>query len=181
MPEMLAAVPARDGEAMAWRAASVDDAATVHALYLTTPGYFDMISIPIPTVAEVAVELRAAAGDERRRVELLLVDAPGASDDLIRDPNGGASVIGVLDYKLAYPEADDATVNLVLVHGSVQGRGYGAAAVRGLEGRLRGRVRRLLAAVYGRNPAACGFWEHLGYRFALDARPLLDWYAKEIG
>jgi hypothetical protein len=34
--------------------------------------------------------------------------------------------------------------------------------------------------VYGRNPGACGFWEHQGYRFAIDAGPVLDWYAKEI-
>lgn len=181
MPNTPEALPANSLEGMAWRSASVEDAAIVHALYLTTPGYFDMISIPIPTVAEVGIELGAAGEDERRRVELLLADLPAESAGLIRDPVGGACVVGVLDYKLDYPEPHDATVNLVLIHGAVQGRGFGAAAVGDLERRLRGRVRRLLAAVYGRNPVACGFWEHLGYRFAIDARPLLDWYAKEIG
>jgi GNAT superfamily N-acetyltransferase len=161
------------------RAVTPDDAALIHAVYLTTPGYFDMISIPVPSADEVAVELRAAADDERRHVELLLT-LPSEAPESLRDPSSGDAVVGILDYKVDYPDAGDATVNLVLIHGALQGRGYGAAAVRSVEARLRGRVGRLLAAVYGRNPVACRFWERQGYRFAIDARPLLDWYAKEI-
>jgi ribosomal protein S18 acetylase RimI-like enzyme len=86
----------------------------------------------------------------------------------------------VLDYKLDYPEPGDATVNLLLIHSGCQRLGWGTWVVRHLEERLRGRCRRVLAAVYGRNPAACGFWERQGYRFAIDAKPVLDWYAKEL-
>ena len=44
----------------------------------------------------------------------------------------------------------------------------------------RRQVRRLLAGIYGENPGAVRFWERLGYHFAVDARPVLAWYAKEL-
>jgi hypothetical protein len=49
-----------------------------------------------------------------------------------------------------------------------------------LEQRLRGQVRRVLASIYGQNPRAERFWGSLGYHFAIDAKPVLDWYAKEL-
>jgi len=41
-------------------------------------------------------------------------------------------------------------------------------------------VRRVLASIYGQNPGARRFWEALGYAFAIDAKPVLDWYAKQL-
>lgn len=162
------------------RPVAVRDAGLVHAVYHSTPSYFDTISIPLPTSAEVRTEILAARGDDRRHIELILGDPAWRAPGLIRDPQTGRPLAGVLDYKVAYPEPADATVNLLLVHAAVQGRGLGALVVADLERRLAGTTRRVLAAVYGRNPSACGFWEHLGYRFAIDARPVLDWYAKEL-
>lgn len=156
------------------------DAGLVHALYLATPSYFEMIAIPLPTAAEVRTELHAALADERRHVELVLGPRDTQAAGVVRDPRSGRPVAGVLDYKCDYPEEGDATINLVLIHGAMQARGLGGAVVADLERRLHGRARRVLAAVYGRNPVACGFWEHQGYRFAIDARPVLDWYAKEL-
>lgn len=164
------------------RTAGADDAPLVHALYLATPQYFDVISIPVPTLAEVRTDLATAARDERRHMELVLSserhDLP--DDAAIRDPATGGWVVGYLDYKTDYPERGDATVNLLLVHGSLQDRGIGRSVVRDLEGRLRPSARRVLASIYGRNPAARRFWEGLGYTFAIDARPILDWYAKTL-
>lgn len=155
----------------------------VHALYLETPGYFDIISIPVPTLAEVETELQTAARDSRRQVELVF--APPAlevSDWHLRDPHNGRPVVGYLDYKLDYPEVGDATVNLLLVHGGLQSKGVGATCATDLESRLRSRggVRRVLASIYGQNPRAERFWKSLGYSFAIDAKPILDWYAKEL-
>ena len=162
------------------RPVDVLDAGLVHALYLATPSYFEMIAIPVPTSSEVRTEVLAAREDPRRHIELLLGDPDWYVPGLVRDGQTGRPVAGVLDYKLDYPEAGDATVNLLLVHGALQRRGVGASVVADLERRLGGRTRRILAAVYGRNPSACGFWEHQGYRFAIDAGPVLDWYAKEL-
>ena len=162
------------------RPVEVDDAGLVHALYLATPSYFDMISIPVPTSAEVRTEIAAAQGDDRRHVELMLGVPDMAGPGVGRDPDSGRPIVGYLDYKLDYPEAGDATVNLLLVHAALQARGLGAWAVGDLERRLPARSRRVLASIFGRDPAARRFWENLGYRFAIDAGPVLEWYAKEL-
>jgi GNAT superfamily N-acetyltransferase len=185
MPEMHAlsalAVPsASAADDALTRAVFESDADLLHAVYLATPGYFDMIAIPVPTAAEVRVELAAAAQDPRRHIELVLAPASWAHPEVPTDPHTQRPVAGVLDVKTEYPEAGDATVNLLLIHQAYQRKGIGAEVVRGLEQRLHGRARRVLAAVYGRNPSACGFWERQGYRFAIDAKPVLEWYAKEL-
>ena len=161
----------------------MQDARLVHALYLGTPAYFDIISIPVPTLAEVETDLQTATRDPRRYVELVFAPPDMQLGDWpVVDPLSGSKVVGYLDYKLDYPESGDATVNLLLVHGDLQSRGVGRECVTDLESRLRatGDVRRVLASIYGRNPRAQKFWQSLGYRFAIDARPILDWYAKEL-
>ena len=166
------------------RPATVEDAALVHALYLATPAYFDIISIPIPTLDEVRTDLDTAARDPRRHTELILLPSDAPASDLATDepidPVTGRRIAGYLDYKLRYPERDDATVNLLLVHGGLQSRGVGRRCVTDLEQRLRGRAGRVLASIYGQNPRAKRFWQSLGYHFAIDAKPILDWYAKEL-
>ncbi|MEX2536749.1 MAG: GNAT family N-acetyltransferase [Trueperaceae bacterium] len=168
---------------VATRVADIKDAPLVHAIYLDTPGYFDIISIPVPTLAEVETDLLTAARDARRQVELVF--APAALDLSgwkLLDPTTGRPVVAYLDYKLDYPEPGDATVNLLLVHGDLQSRGVGQECVADLEKRLsrRGSTKRLLASIYGQNPRAERFWRTLGYAFAIDAKPILDWYAKEL-
>lgn len=160
------------------RPATQADAPVVHQLYQQTPEYFTIISIPMPTLAEVERELAAAAVDARRHIELVL--APKDAFGGLPDPASGAEVVGYLDYKLDYPEPGDAMVNLLLILGRLQSRGLGQRCVRDLEARLRGRAKRLLASIYGQNPRAERFWTALGFRFAIDAKPVLDWYAKPL-
>ena len=164
------------------RAATAADAAIVHALYVNNPQYFETISIPIPTRDEVATELSAAERDERRVVELVCVpEVAGVTlDEALRDGESDRWVVGYLDYKLDYPEVGDATVNLLLVHQSARDRGLGRTVVQRLEARLTGRAKRLLASIYGRNVGARRFWEGLGYRYAIDARPVVEWYGKTL-
>jgi GNAT superfamily N-acetyltransferase len=167
----------------ATRSADLHDASLVHALYLATPGYFEIISIPVPTLSEVETELATASRDARRQVELVFSSAGLELPDWeLHDGVTGRPVVGYLDYKLDYPEAGDATVNLLLVHGGLQSRGVGKQCATDLESRLRlrGDVRRMLASIYGQNPRAERFWRSLGYSFAIDAKPILDWYAKEL-
>ncbi len=162
------------------RSATVDDAPLVQELYEATPGYFEIISIPVPTVAEVRTDLATAIADPRRYVEIVLLDLTEAGPGFDLDPVSGAAVVGYLDYKLDYPASGDATVNLLLVRAGMQSHGVGSACVKGLEERLKGRSQRMLASIYGENPRARSFWESHGYRFAIDARPLLEWYGKSL-
>ena len=162
------------------RQASQQDTELIQELYLRTPGYFEIISIPQPVLTETEVELSLALGDERRYVEVITARPELAHDWDLLDPVSGRPAVGLLDYKLDYPGQGDATVNLILIPASLQGRGFGREAVRTLEDRLRGRCQRMLAAIYGQNNRAQRFWVSLGYHFAIDAKPNLDWYAKEL-
>lgn len=169
------------------RSVTATDAHLVHDLYTATPGYFDVISIPVPTVEEVATDISTAIADPRRYVELVLVDEehrPSARNAGVTpcqlDPDSGMYVVGYLDYKLDYPDPGDATVNLLLIRSGLQSFGLGSACAIDLERRLSGRSKRLLASIYGENPRARRFWESLGYQFAIDAKPLLEWYAKQL-
>ena len=49
-----------------------------------------------------------------------------------------------------------------------------------LEARLPPGTTRVLASVLGNNPRGARFWERQGYTFALDARPVMTWYAKAV-
>ena len=180
------------------RSATLNDAELVHQLYLRSPRYFERLSAPVPTVSEVARELEIAFADPCRHVELILSEDEGLVDTAASTntpssklaPQSGHSqsghsqsrryVVGYLDYKFDFPEKGDATVNLLLVGEPWQRNGHGARAMRDLETRLQGSVRRVLASVYGQNLRAKRFWASLGYSFAIDAKPVLDWYAKYL-
>ena len=138
----------------------------LHRLYATTPQYFEMLGTPVPTLHEVEREVELALLDPRRRLELLF---------------DGEELVGYLDYKLHYPSRGDITINLLLVSGPHQGQGYGSRAVTHLEERLPAGTKRLLASVLGNNERAATFWRRHGYAFAIDARPVMEWYAKPVG
>ena len=161
---------------MRTRPVTLEDTPVLHRLYQQTERYFNVIAAPMPLEVDVHFELESALSDPRRFLEFIL-------------PAAGEDPVGYLDLKLDYPHAADATINLLLIAEPHQSGGYGSRAVHALEERLRqgtllaGRtpqVRRLLAGIYGDNPGAVRFWERLGYRFAVDARPVLCWYAKDL-
>ena len=138
----------------------------LHRLYQDTPGYFDLLGGEVPTPGEVQRDLLTAAEDPHRQLEL------------IHGPGG--ELIGSVDYKTEYPGPGDLTINLLLIREECQGQGWGAEAVRQLEARHARRNRRILASVLGDNLRGARFWQRLGYHFALDARPAMTWYAKDL-
>lgn len=154
--------------------AGPDQAERVHALYLATPAYFAALSIPMPSVEEVRTDLATAAQDPRRRTQL--VARPVVADD----PDGPLEDVAYLDVTLDYLGPGDATVNVLLVRGDRHRQGIGSTVAADLQRRLQGRCRRLLASVYGRNPVARRFWTSQGFHFAIDAAPVLEWYAKRL-
>lgn len=143
----------------------------VHALYLATPAYFETLSIPMPSVDEVRTDLATAVDDPRRMTRLVVLSGDDGA------PNED---VAYLDVTLDYLGPGDATVNLLLVRADRQRRGVGRRVVIDLERALRGRCQRVLASVFGRNPFARRFWTSQGYHFAIDAAPVLEWYAKRL-
>ncbi|WP_051965078.1 GNAT family N-acetyltransferase [Deinococcus misasensis] len=152
---------------LTFREVTPQDAELVHHLYLASPHYFGLIGTHIPNLTEVEREVYLATLDPRRTLVFLC---------------SGQDQIGYLDYKMDYPNPGDVTINLLLLTEKNQSKGYGRDAVRTLEEQLKrtNRVKRILASVYGQNPQAVRFWKNLGYSFAIDARPIMEWYAKPL-
>ena len=160
--------------------ATLTDAKLIHQIYLQTPCYFDSIAIEMPTFGEVKDELAIATKDPSRYVELVVGEQKDGLKTNIIHTKTGKEVLGYLDYKLDYPDNGDATVNLLMISAKVQRNGLGKRVAKDLEKRLKGQIKRILASIYGENPSAEGFWRSLDYRFEIDAKPILDWYAKEL-
>jgi GNAT superfamily N-acetyltransferase len=156
------------------RPIQLEDTPLLHRLYTQSQRYFEIIAAPMPLLHDVEHELRTALGDPRRHLEFI-------------ESLEHHEPVGYLDLKFDYPQAGDATINLLLVAEPFQASGVGSWAARSLESRLQDgdlarsrRVQRMLAGIYGDNPGAVRFWQRLGYQFAVDARPVLSWYAKTL-
>jgi ribosomal protein S18 acetylase RimI-like enzyme len=137
----------------------------LHQLYASSHRYFEIIAAPLPTIEDVTRELDTALSNPRRWLELYTLEG---------------EVVAYLDTTLDYPKRGDATVNLLLVAEQKQHLGLGSQIMQRLEARLNSKAQRILAGVFGHNPGAVRFWERLGYHFAIDARPVLSWYAKDL-
>lgn len=147
--------------------AHLSDAAALHRIYEGSPDYFALLGTEEPTAQETELELGLALMDSRRHVELIRC---------------GGEAAGLLDWKEAYPEPQDVTLNLLLLTPAHRRAGLGSAALQDLEGRLQGTAaRRLMASVLGENPDAAHFLQRLGYRLAVHAGPAITWYAKPLG
>ena len=147
------------------RPVTLTDISLLHQFYNHSQHYFDIIAAPLPTLEDVTRELDTALSNPRRNLEFYLLDG---------------EVVAYLDTTLDYPKKADATVNLLLVAEHKQHLGLGSQIMQRLESRLKTRAERILAGVFGHNPRAVRFWERLGYSFAIDARPILSWYAKHL-
>jgi GNAT superfamily N-acetyltransferase len=130
------------------------DISVLHKFYSSSRRYFEIIAAPLPTIEDVT-----------RQLEFYLF---------------AGEVVAYLDTTLDYPKAGDATVNLLLVAEQKQHLGLGSKIMQRLEKQLEPKAKRILAGVFGHNPGAVRFWERLGYHFAVDARPVLSWYAKDL-
>jgi ribosomal protein S18 acetylase RimI-like enzyme len=144
---------------------NANSAPVVHSLYLNCPTYIALIGGDTPTLNDIRRELETLRHDTRRQA-LLLKQAD--------------HVVGFLDYKVAYPDLHSATISLLLIDESLQGRGLGKAAVEQLEALLKGRMDRLYAVVYGSNEQAKRFWEKVGFSHLRDSGPTLSWYLKPL-
>jgi ribosomal protein S18 acetylase RimI-like enzyme len=141
------------------------DVSVLHKFYTSSRRYFEIIAAPLPTIEDVTRELDTALSNPRRQLEFY---------------SFAGEVVAYLDTTLDYPKTGDATVNLLLVAEQKQHLGLGSQIMRRLEKQLQPKAKRILAGVFGHNPGAVRFWERLGYHFAIDARPVLSWYAKDL-
>jgi hypothetical protein len=157
---------------------------TPRARALSATPVLRVISIPSPRSTRSATEIERGRARRAARPSTCVLVASTAGvelDPALRDRSAGGWVVAYLDYKLDYPEPGDATVNLLLVHDALRDRGIGrtrgaATSRRRLTGSREARCSPASTAAT-RGPALLG---GAGvYRFAIDARPVVEWYGED--
>lgn len=135
-------------------------------VYALTPGYWEMYHLPGAPAGQAGRDL-AAVQEEAGRTALgiLLPNRPG-------DPAAGAQLIGLLDFRMHWPEPGIVYVGMVMVAESFQRQGAATAAWALLEEWLAGQmgVSLVRLTVEQFNPAAMRFFQHLGFALTGEAR-----------
>jgi len=132
----------------------------LQAVYAATPSYWQMYKMEDPPPNHAAEQLAAAQEEPSRSLLGILrrVDA--------NDPEAGAELIGVLDFRLQWPEDGAAYVGQLLVAEALQRQGIAAQAWSLLQPWLAASagVRSVRVGVEQFNVAALKFWEAQGFR-----------------
>ncbi len=143
------------------RELSSGDEDVLQALLESDPDYTVRVTgyPPGPSDALSLLMMRPESVPESHKVVLGLFD--------------GDELVAVVDLLRGYPEPSFVFVGLLLVHGSRQGRGVGAAAMAAVE-RYAGQwpeARRFRLAVVDTNAAVLGFWRRMGFEPTGETRP----------
>jgi RimJ/RimL family protein N-acetyltransferase len=135
-------------------------------VYALTPGYWEMYHLPGAPAGQAGRDL-AAVQEEAGRTGLgiLLPNQPG-------DPSAGAQLIGLLDFRIHWPEQGTVYVGMVLVAEPFQRQGIATAAWALLEEWLATQAGVSLArlTVEQFNPGALRFFQQLGFELTGESR-----------
>lgn len=133
-----------------------DDAVAVQVLYDASPGYFTLVAGE-PAPPGLAVREFGELARHRGRTWLGLH---------IADTDGTPQLCGLLDMRLAHPQAGTVTIGLLLVRENQQRCGYGTQAYHLVEHWLRQQgYARVRLDVPGQAFGAQTFWRKLGFEF----------------
>lgn len=128
-------------------------------VYTLSPAYWQMYHLPGAPAEQAARDLAAVPEETgRHALGILLPNQPG-------DPSAGAQLIGLLDFRLHWPEKGTAYVGMVMVAEPYQRQGVASAAWALLERWLAADagISLVRLTVEQFNPAALRFFQHVGF------------------
>lgn len=135
-------------------------------VYALTPAYWEMYHLPGAPGGQAERDLAAVAEEAgRNALGILLPNRPS-------DPAAGAQLIGLVDFRLHWPESGTVYVGLVMVAEPFQRQGIGSSAWALLEQWLVEQAGIELArlTVEQFNPGALHFFQHNGFALTGESR-----------
>lgn len=135
-------------------------------VYEATPSYWAMYHLPGAPAGQAARDLAAMADEVGRSgMGILLPNRMGA-------PAEGAQLVGLLDFRLEWPEKGVVYIGMLMVADPFQRRGIGSSAWHLLEEWLvtETPTERARLAVEQFNPGALSFFGSLGFELTGEAR-----------
>lgn len=134
-------------------------AAALQAVYAATPGYWAMYGLGGPPEAQAANDLAAGNSTPGRYLLGILRRIDAA------DPDAGAELIGLLDFRLDWPELGTAYVGMMMVAEPYQHAGVATQAWSLLSPWLAAtaQMRKARTGVEQFNVPALKFWQQMGF------------------
>ena len=141
-------------------------AAALQHLYEQTPSYWQMYNLPGAPAGQAQRDLYEAAGVEGRT----MLGIAQRVDRL--DPQAGATLVGLVDFRLHWPSQQTAYVGMMLVAEPRQRQGIGRKAWRLLQQWLRKstEITTVRLGVEQFNPAALQFFQQVGFTLTGEAQ-----------
>lgn len=138
---------------------SADHSQALQEVYANTPGYWHMYNLPSPAADQARRDLKDAAETPDRT----LMGIVGRINPL--DPQSGGQLIGLLDFRMGWPQPDLAYLGMVMVAEPLQRTGIGRRAVLMWMGWLRRstKIEKVRVGVEQFNPGALQFFQKLGF------------------
>ncbi len=131
----------------------------LQAVYAACPAYWAMYGLLEPSAEQAAADLKAANETPGRYI-LGIVQRVDA-----QDPTAGAELIGIIDFRLQWPDADLAYIGMLMVAQPYQRQGVAVQAWSLLAPWLASSagVSRVRVGVEQFNVGALKFWQQLGF------------------
>lgn len=134
-------------------------AEALQRVYELTPGYWEMYHLAQAPAGQAARDLAAMASEPGRAgLGILLANEPG-------NPDAGAQLVGLLDFRMHWPDPNCAYIGIVLVAEPFQRQGIGTAAWHLLADWLGtdADIQTVKLGVEQFNPGGLKFFESLGF------------------
>jgi RimJ/RimL family protein N-acetyltransferase len=143
--------------------------AALQQVYRATPGYWQMYELPMSPAGQAENDLKEAEQEAGRYMMGIVLPVAQAGDETGVD---GAELIGLLDFRLHWPEDGTAFLGMFMVAEPYQRKGYGSRAWSLLEPWLAGTacMSRVCLNVSQFNHKAVRFFSHLGFSMTGEAR-----------
>lgn len=138
--------------------------AALQQVYWATPGYWSLFNFATVPPGQAEHDLRTAAETPGRTL-LGIVRRSEAADDLETSLPGGVELIGVIDFRLHWPNEQVVSIGMMMVAEPYQRQGMGAQAWTLLKPWLiqQAGMTQARLAVEQFNPGALKFFESLGF------------------
>jgi RimJ/RimL family protein N-acetyltransferase len=142
---------------------ATDHAEALQEVYRATPGYWQMYHLASSPTGQAQRDLEAAASTPGRSM-MGIVRRIDANDDA-NDAAGGVEMVGVVDFRMHWPDPDVVYVGMIMVAEPYQRQGIGRAAWRLLAPWLAqsAQMRSARAGIEQFNPNALRFLQALGF------------------
>ena len=138
---------------------AADHAEALQAVYRATPAYWEMYHLPSSPVGQAALDLEAAENTPGRTLMGIIQEVDAA------DPAGGVEMVGMVDFRLHWPDPEVVYVAMVMVAQPYQRQGIGLAAWRLLAPWLgqSAKMTSIRAGIEQFNPGGLQFLKQLGF------------------